>query len=1024
MMKSELAEITNAGLPPADIEALKQLRNEACESTQQSSFTLQSQQRFLRRILSPDSPVRNLLMIHGTGTGKTCTAIQIAEEYILRPEFQDQKVLVIASSAVQDNFRTQLFDMQRVSLDTTAGILESKQCTGRRYLDMLLRIEAEPRNWSNPDVRDRLQLIAKKIVREFYEFNTYESFGEELMQHIGVTEKDVDHEWIHKNFDNRLLIIDEAHNIRESKDTAGTIKGITRGMEKLVQIADGLVLVLLTATPMYDTYDEIVFYMNLFLWNDRKQPFTKSLKASDFFHSDATIKEGQSEQAFRDWCQNYVSYVKGDNPFTFPFRLPPPRTVSQNLTKSFTGRAIGDQDRLRYISLVDSQAQGHQLAELTRTEGEDNEDRRRAIMQTTVAVLPGNKSFSETFRFVENAYQYTGTPCLTPAELPNVSAKFAKIIDILSHSQGIVLVYSNYVELGARLFSMALEEHGYTSAVNKPFLAQSSYTGPSKGKYITLTSDFSATELNQMIAKAKSPQNRKGDLIKVIVASPVVSEGVDFRNVRQVHILDPWWNMSRIEQVIGRGLRTCSHKQLDFQDQNCTVYLHVVRTQDGRECFDEYTYRTRVVPKAIRIAKVRKLMAESAIDCPLQNQINTLPEQWKALPIEQRWAEGNQTESFSLGSMMAPMFDDSPDVLGCMEPISHHYRKEDGDVRPLSTYLDVRDEFLTKLAKLLVDKPIWDREDLIAALRPYTQEVVIYNLQQAITSAFKFKDAFGRASVLESKGDFYALSPIGLPSGTVVERTTQPPARGRVSITETKEEAKQEPLPELEASILTEKRTAFKWPADATTRFSEQTLNGYIFDHVFTETERRAYLRTNPTNLPFVDRLRISESPDVYVLGKDVFEPATVDMVGDLNTAYREWTDRLLAKFITRKADLFASLSGSKFTIVRYEEKGDQLVREKQQKRFEPTICGTGFYDKEATLKLSQFIDERGVGTPRSVGTKNMNKEDICVYTELLAREEHNIFWLTPEELAVLYDGKGTKQNPSNQDRFTAEFKK
>jgi hypothetical protein len=863
-------------------------------------------------------------------------------------------------------------------------------------------------------------------VREFYEFNTYESFGEELMQHIGVTEKDIDHEWIHKNFDNRLLIIDEAHNIRESKDTAGTIKGITRGMEKLVQIADGLVLVLLTATPMYDTYDEIVFYMNLFLWNDRKQPFTKSLKTTDFFHPDANIKEGNPEQTFRQWCQEYVSYVKGDNPFTFPFRLPPPRTVSQNLTKDFTGRAIGDRDRLKYISLVDSQAQGHQLAELTRTVGEDTEERRRAILQTTVAVLPGNKSFSETFRFVENAYQYVGDPCLTPTEVPKVSAKFTKILDILSRSQGIVLVYSNYVELGARLFSMALEEHGYTSAVNKPFLAQTSYTGPSKGKYITLTSDFSSAELNQMIAKAKSPQNRKGELIKVIVASPVVSEGVDFRNVRQVHILDPWWNMSRIEQVIGRGLRTCSHKQLDFQDQNCTVYLHAVRTQDGRECYDEYTYRTRVVPKAIRIAKVRKVMAESAMDCPLQNQINTLPEQWKALPIEQRYAEGNQVESFPLGSMMAPMFDDSPDVLGCTEPISHHYRKEDGDVRPLSTYLDVRDEFLTKLGKLLVDKPIWDREELIAALRPYTQEVIVYNLQQAITSAFKFKDAFGRASVLESKGDFYALAPIGLPSGTVVERTTQPPARGRVSLTESKEQGEvkeEEPLPEITTDILGEKRTTFKWPADATTRFSEQILNGYVYDHLLTDTEKRAYLRTNPT-LPFVNRLRISESPSVYVLGKDVFEPANVDMVGDLNTAYQEWTEQLLAKFITRKADLFASLSGSKFTIVRYEEKDGTLVREKQQKRFEPTICGTGFYDKEATLKLSQFIDERGVGTPRSVGTKNMNKEDICVYTELLAREEHNIFWLTPEEVAVLYDGKGTKQNPSNQDKFTAAFKK
>ena len=77
---SELSEITNERLPPASIDALKSLRNQACETTQQSGFKLQSQQVFLRRVLSPDSANRNLLMIHGTGTGKTCSAIQVAEE--------------------------------------------------------------------------------------------------------------------------------------------------------------------------------------------------------------------------------------------------------------------------------------------------------------------------------------------------------------------------------------------------------------------------------------------------------------------------------------------------------------------------------------------------------------------------------------------------------------------------------------------------------------------------------------------------------------------------------------------------------------------------------------------------------------------------------------------------------------------------------------------------------------------------------------------------------------------------------
>lgn len=144
-----------------------------------------------------------------TVTHNTCTAIQVAEEYILRPEFQDKKVMIVASAAVQDNFQTQLFDMSRVNIDTIAGTLESKQCTGRRYLEMLLRIESEPKNWNNPDTRAKLERTANMIIKEFYEFTAYASFGNLILSKLGGTEKDIDREWVHENFDNRLLIIDE-----------------------------------------------------------------------------------------------------------------------------------------------------------------------------------------------------------------------------------------------------------------------------------------------------------------------------------------------------------------------------------------------------------------------------------------------------------------------------------------------------------------------------------------------------------------------------------------------------------------------------------------------------------------------------------------------------------------------------------------------------------------------------------------------------------------------------------------------
>jgi hypothetical protein len=73
-------------------------------------------------------------------------------------------------------------------------------------------------------------------------------------------------------------------------------------------------------------------------------------------------------------------------------------------------------------------------------------------------------------------------------------------------------------------------------------------------------------------------------------------------------------------------------------------------------------------------------------------------------------------------------------------------------------------------------------------------------------------------------------------------------------------------------------------------------------------------------------------------------------------------------------------------------------------------------------MALSKYIDKEGIGTPESQvidgKTKKLTREDICVYTELLVREEHNTMWITPEELSVLYE------NPDNKKSFTVSFKK
>jgi hypothetical protein len=919
----------------------------------------------------------------------------------LRPEFQDKKVLVVASAAVQETFRDQLFDMSRVKLNS-AGLLESKQCTGRRYLEMLKRIEQDPKNWANPDVRDRLERTADKIISEFYEFTAYASFGNRIteMEAAGKAEFEA---WVHATFDNRLLIIDEAHNIRPKSDLSNA-KAITAGLETLVKTAKGLILVLLTATPMYESYDEILLYFNLFLWNERR--IKAGLKASDFFDASANLKP-DTRARFEALCQEYVSYVKGENPFTFPFRLPPPPSAVPPPTKPWRGDTY---EPVRSLRLVESIASGLQASVLQKTKGVDTEAKQVMLMQPTVAVLPNNADFQDTFTQRGSQYAYRAEPFLGRETLPGVSAKFARVIQSIETGEGITFVYSNYVSMGALLFAMALEEHGFTPFKGLPQLANPGYRGPSKGAYVLLTSKETDKGIANLVSQARSEANREGAKIRVIISSPLVAEGVDFRCVRQAHILDPWWNMSRIEQIVGRSLRTCSHTLLTSEKQNCTVYLHVVRTPDGKECYDEYTYRTKVVPKAERIAKVRSVLELAAMDCPMRV---VLPPDWfrDTFRVPQQQSEGHAPVQYSLKEMLPPTFLQDAATI-CIErpavPDPTH-------VRPLSSILDVRDELLDKLGRLLLDKPIWDKDKLLDTLKPYRREVSLYTIQQAIDTGVRFHDAFNRQSILESKGSLYALRPVdGLRVSSLLDRIQPQPKRGEADLP-TVEAPPEAPPVEIAPDILATKRAEVTFPGDATTRFSQAILDAYVVDHKLTEAEKRAYLRATPE---VGDRLRVPGT-DILIRGYQQYDPPELP-IGDEKTRVDEWTEALTLKMldIVAKGTLFASVGADgKFTMSKVRKVSDtQVVRDYKSdaRSYRTTTCGTGAHGKEAMLAFAKTVDANGVGVPSAVSTV----ADICVYSELLAREEHLCAWLTPEEYAIVYG------DPAVSKRITAEFKK
>jgi hypothetical protein len=801
------------------ITSIEEEANKLCNK----EFELSPHQNFIKNFLSSYTPYNSLLLYHGLGTGKTCSAIGIAEETreFMRLNGINQRIIIVASPSVQENFKLQLFDERK--LKSVNGIWEINNCAGNNFLKEINMLK-------NDVSREKVIKIVNNTINNYYLFMGYIEFANLIskksnlnkdnktkknnIQEGGNKDNILVKNKLQKFFGNRLIIIDEIHNIREANNDSAN-KLVSKQLFKLVKYVDNMKLVLMSATPMYNDYKEIVYLTNLLNLNDKRS----IIEISDVFDIDGNFKksidgEESGKELLKRKLNGYVSYVKGDNPFIFPYRILPNDFNSEKSiknieypTKDLNNVTIDDKIRLLdiYINNVSTiqnniynyiiyksnlkDYEGYKYTDLQKPLQALNIVYPNQILETSsindypkldikIEDLIGKSglySVVENIGNKKNEYKFKikdeQKNIFLKENIGNYSSKIKTILDNIENSEGPIIVYSQFIESGLIPLALALESNGYKKYDKNNLFNSPPVETKKNSNYIMITGDKILTpNLKSDLNATTNENNKEGNIVKVILISMAGSEGIDFKFIRQIHIMEPWYNMNRIEQIIGRGVRTCSHKDLPLNKRNVKIYMHGSLLQDKTiETMDLMLYK-RCELKAVKIGKITRLMKTLSIDCylnsDLQNYNSETMKQLNENGLELILSNGENINFFVGDKKDSPLCD-------YMEDCNYKCNNNDlldyvDDSNKLINYNENfvimnNDLIIKKIKEMFLEKYFYSKFEIIKNLSDYSfsVEAINYSLTELlINENIIINDKYGRPGKIINIDDLYIYQPI------------------------------------------------------------------------------------------------------------------------------------------------------------------------------------------------------------------------------------------------------------------------
>jgi hypothetical protein len=274
------------------------------------------------------------------------------------------------------------------------------------------------------------------------------------------------------------------------------------------------------------------------------------------------------------------------------------------------------------------------------------------------------KALSDLNEKVENTNEYK---YLSKDALSMYSPKFAKVLENLTDPQndGLHLIYSHFRTIeGIGILRLILMANGFAEfkiqKAGENWDIVETIEDEGKPRFVLYTGTETADE-KEIIRniyngmwdfvpgnivsklKAKAENNNYGEIIKIFMITSSGAEGINLRNTRFVHIVEPYWHMVRVDQVVGRARRICSHQDLPEDKRTVKVFLYVSTFTEAQKTdeknielrirdvsrldkktpvtTDESLYEIASVKQRIN-NQILRAVKESAVDCNIYSVLS------------------------------------------------------------------------------------------------------------------------------------------------------------------------------------------------------------------------------------------------------------------------------------------------------------------------------------------------------------------------------------------------------------------